>query len=342
MQLLTLVIVLAAGLLAALAHVDASEVQNKHGQLLRDKATWVCMARVEVNATLTNTSAPFTVGDCISITDPKRFEKLKEGANMTSRLAKSIVGFPADSFGNFVVDSSCNGLRLRDTVQIKTPPGGGTPGIVCDDDQVAVLRTPQTADNACTIKYANYGEPNREWEQDGLLCYPKCEDGYDGVGPVCWASCQGGSDGGVFCTRETYQPDVSFILPWDDCGANEYQYGIECITNCREGFQKYWALVDYYCASTCPPKTIDAGLTCTKATYGRGAGLIAVPWWELLLIAAAAVIVAVGVIASAGGFAYIAALGTVELGAEYPAAVLAYDAVGSEYWAIGLEATLLL
>ena len=72
--------------------------------------------------------------------------------------------------------------------------------------------------------------------------------------------------------------------------------------------------------------------------------MIAVPWWEILLIAAAAVIVAVGAIASAGGFAYFAALGTVELGADggYPAAILAYDAVGSEYWAIDLDATILL
>ena len=23
-------------------------------------------------------------------------------------------------------------------------------------------------------------------EKDGLLCYPLCRDGYNGVGPVCW------------------------------------------------------------------------------------------------------------------------------------------------------------
>jgi hypothetical protein len=23
-------------------------------------------------------------------------------------------------------------------------------------------------------------------EKDGLLCYPKCKEGYYGVGPVCW------------------------------------------------------------------------------------------------------------------------------------------------------------
>jgi len=26
-------------------------------------------------------------------------------------------------------------------------------------------------------------------EEDALLCYPECEDGYDGIGPVCWKGC---------------------------------------------------------------------------------------------------------------------------------------------------------
>ena len=26
-------------------------------------------------------------------------------------------------------------------------------------------------------------------DQDGALCYPKCRDGYHGVGPVCWQGC---------------------------------------------------------------------------------------------------------------------------------------------------------
>ena len=26
-------------------------------------------------------------------------------------------------------------------------------------------------------------------EEDALLCYDYCEDGYDGIGPVCWGVC---------------------------------------------------------------------------------------------------------------------------------------------------------
>ena len=28
--------------------------------------------------------------------------------------------------------------------------------------------------------------PEHSPEQDGLLCYPDCRDGFNGVGPVCW------------------------------------------------------------------------------------------------------------------------------------------------------------
>jgi hypothetical protein len=40
--------------------------------------------------------------------------------------------------------------------------------------------------------YARLGSPPNQCpdglEQSGLLCYPKCNDGYFGVGPVCWES----------------------------------------------------------------------------------------------------------------------------------------------------------
>ena len=41
-------------------------------------------------------------------------------------------------------------------------------------------------------------------EQNGALCYPKCKDGYHGVGPVCWqemAVSDGFSNQLPFCSR---------------------------------------------------------------------------------------------------------------------------------------------
>ena len=39
-------------------------------------------------------------------------------------------------------------------------------------------------------------------EKDGALCYPRCEGGYDGVGPVCWENCPSDfTDIGVSCAK---------------------------------------------------------------------------------------------------------------------------------------------
>ena len=39
-------------------------------------------------------------------------------------------------------------------------------------------------------------------EKNGLLCYPKCEKSYYGVGPVCWQKCESGyTDDGALCRR---------------------------------------------------------------------------------------------------------------------------------------------
>eukprot|EP00955_Chlamydomonas_euryale_P041765 352112-Chlamydomonas_euryale.AAC.1 len=42
-------------------------------------------------------------------------------------------------------------------------------------------------------------------EQDGLLCYPHCASGYNGIGPVCWTGncpAEYPHDCGLFCTKD--------------------------------------------------------------------------------------------------------------------------------------------
>ena len=42
---------------------------------------------------------------------------------------------------------------------------------------------------------------NENEDKNGLLCYPKCMSGYQGVGPVCWSICPSGYlDTGAFCS----------------------------------------------------------------------------------------------------------------------------------------------
>ncbi len=39
-------------------------------------------------------------------------------------------------------------------------------------------------------------------QQDAGLCYPYCNSGYTGVGPVCWQNCPSGfRDDGAFCYK---------------------------------------------------------------------------------------------------------------------------------------------
>jgi hypothetical protein len=240
--------------------------------------TWSCVERIKVAGSLTNKSAPFAVGDCISLTHTSDFDALKVGAKMTARLTTTS-GFPGDTMGDYVVDSSCQGLRLLSTRQVAPSAGAAKPGIACPDGQAAVLTTVSSPDNTCTTLYAKFDNttgvpvPDQLWEKNGLLCYPVCKDGYYGSGPVCWASCQWGDSGGVYCTRDMYQPHVRFVSPFSGCEDDEYKnFLIECVQYCKEGYANENAVVDAYCAAECPPNTIDAGLTCTKMTYGRGVG----------------------------------------------------------------------
>ncbi|CAF1468814.1 unnamed protein product [Rotaria sp. Silwood1] len=41
--------------------------------------------------------------------------------------------------------------------------------------------------------------PTDQPDKSGLLCYPKCQDGYIGIGPVCWEDCGNMTAVGIFC-----------------------------------------------------------------------------------------------------------------------------------------------
>jgi hypothetical protein len=248
------------------------------GESNRD--AWTCVAPVNVTAHLTNSSAPFDVGDCIVFTDPATLGGFAASTALTLPVPRS-AKYPNGTLGSFEVDASCDGLRLQSTHE--APPGPAPePGIACPAGEVAVMTTSAAPDNKCTRKYGDADDP---WEQNGLLCYPKCRSGFSGVGPVCWSSCPSGfKDGGVFCGRDTYQPHVRAIWPWNHCHSGEFKYGLECIATCKDGYSRQFALATYYCAQDCPANTVDAGATCTKTSYGRGAGRPAVPDWEFALI----------------------------------------------------------
>jgi hypothetical protein len=83
-------------------------------------------------------------------------------------------------------------------------------------------------------------------------------------------------DDGVDCLKHTYVPKTRAVLPWAHCHHDEIHYAFECIKKCKEGYKLYNAVALYYCGQKCPSGFTDAGLTCTKGTYGRGAGKLGV------------------------------------------------------------------
>ncbi|CAF2693639.1 unnamed protein product [Rotaria sp. Silwood2] len=87
-------------------------------------------------------------------------------------------------------------------------------------------------------------------EQDGLLCYPICRDGYNGVGPVCWEKCNNLTSVGFACMdiRKSVRS-----CPWyDKCGI----FTSSC--------------------SSCPTNYTNFGCLCGqfyfRDSYGRGVG----------------------------------------------------------------------
>jgi len=114
-----------------------------------------------------------------------------------------------------------------------------------DEDKVSTDSTGQT----CSC-------PSGDEYQNGL-CYPKCNAGFTGVGPVCWSTCASGfTDTGAFCDRngKIISANTSSCPWYNKCGL-----GSSC--------------------SKCPSGYANDGCTCridayvyAKSSYGRGAG----------------------------------------------------------------------
>lgn len=68
-------------------------------------------------------------------------------------------------------------------------------------------------------------------EREGSICYPKCRDGYKGIGPVCWETCQSPfDDTGAFCMK----PAVSYTKSC--CCVNLFGKK-KCCNNCKSGYK---------------------------------------------------------------------------------------------------------
>ena len=134
------------------------------------------------------------------------------------------------------------------------------------------------------------GECPSGQEKDAGLCYPKCREGFKGVGPVCWRSCPDKfRDDGAFCAKpEPYGRGGGYPWQFGDAafdlsgarrrceGANGgagtcEQDGAIFYPKCKAGFTKVGCCI---CSPACPAGMTDIGVSCAKETYGRGVGQV--------------------------------------------------------------------
>ena len=113
-------------------------------------------------------------------------------------------------------------------------------------------------------------------ENDAGLCYPHCDEGYYGVGPVCWQYCPDGfrddgafcakpdifkgcqngqADWGVTCAKNTYGRGVG---KFPGCGSNEDMDAGLCYDKCPAGYSGHGPV----CWKECPAGTSTCGALC--------------------------------------------------------------------------------
>ena len=95
-----------------------------------------------------------------------------------------------------------------------------------------------------------------ECEISGLLAYPKCSNGFSGVGPVCWQSCPSRfDDHGAYCGKPSaYGRGVGygwfFNNPMANCEkeqgvGNCEWWGAVVYPKCAEGFYAFACCIWY-------------------------------------------------------------------------------------------------
>jgi hypothetical protein len=111
-------------------------------------------------------------------------------------------------------------------------------------------------------------------EKNGLLCYPTCDSGFYGVGPVCWQDCpESYRDDGAFCYKPpSYGRGVGYSSQ-EKCEDQNPQgceeWGLIYYPKCKANFHNVACCI---CSPDCPDGMTDIGISCAKKSYGRTAG----------------------------------------------------------------------
>ena len=122
--------------------------------------------------------------------------------------------------------------------------------------------------NACLRDH-----PQGCYEGSPSIWYPKCKEGYKGVGLVCYQFCKAGyHDDGLTCRRDGMEMARANCRKENPGGCEDW--GAMAYPKCRGGFHAFECCV---CTPDCPAGMTDIGVSCQKnGSYGRGVGRVPV------------------------------------------------------------------
>ena len=129
----------------------------------------------------------------------------------------------------------------------------------------------------CSI---NQCEPNEQ--EDAGLCYPKCDNGYNGIGPVCWANktdsngkaadkgpCPPGTrDDQTSCWLDTIPNGVGTVPDLNPCPDGSHDVLGTCWGRCSGGYS--WGCHGDRCGRNCTNFCCGIGSSCTDKCCGNG------------------------------------------------------------------------
>jgi hypothetical protein len=115
---------------------------------------------------------------------------------------------------------------------------------------------------------------------DAGLCYPRCEEGYEGFQGECAEECPAGFIDKVSSCYHDFESNPKHQMSrgvgtWPICESSEEKVGARCYRRCYTGYRSE----GLYCRKPCPSGYVDDGVTCRKPEvivsqrrYYRGSG----------------------------------------------------------------------
>ncbi len=267
---------LAEEMLRKLAALSAGVAALLSGDAAAAGYTWSCVNVTYSNATLIDydKNGVASVGDCLQLPA----DIAKDVDFSSSATAASVLPTNPPVYASFIANATCDGFTITSILNSTNATSGSSlappANLTCPDGQVPYAtynnppsRITTTTGRGVGVPVSSCQQYGSNFEQDAGLCYPACNEGYAGAGPLCLTTCPAGfPDQGLYCGKpSSYGRGAGSV--WG--GAGKVQWGGLWYPACAANFHNVGCCV---CSPDCPPGTADIGVSCQKGSYGRGVG----------------------------------------------------------------------